>query len=97
MVINGSNDKHDWVIRYLKSTIMSLGLTDLGEDSANKVAKAVGRLDAYKPEIYQTDLEINMMSPASSLPSDRVLDLYNLCYYHISITNVDFSGVTTDL
>ena len=36
---------------------MSLGLTDLGKDSANKVAKAVGRLDAYKPEIYQTDLE----------------------------------------
>jgi len=43
MVINGSNDKHDWVIRYLKSTIMSLGLTDLGKDSANKLAKAVGR------------------------------------------------------
>ena len=27
---------------------MSVGLTDLGEDSANKVAKAV---DAYEPDI----------------------------------------------
>jgi len=30
---------------------MSLGLSDLGQDSTNKVAKAVSQLDAYKPDI----------------------------------------------